>query len=452
MVPDDTLSISEARQIDEICNRFEEAWHSGERPQIEQYLETAPSLGRSSLLRELLRVECECRAKAGDSPALPDYRARFPGDEQLIDSVFLSAEQIIHSDQGSGSSVCSGATLGDYELLAEIGEGGMGVVYKAQHQRLHRIVALKLLKSERVGDSASHARFMKELVAVGKLPIHPNVVHATDAREVDGKHFLVMELVDGVDASRVLRHLGRLAIGDACEIVRQAAAGLCHVHKHRLIHRDVKPSNLIITQEGVVKILDLGLARLPPRDPSAPMTISPQIMGTPDYIAPEQVQLDPNMDIRVDLYSLGCTLYHLLAGQPPYGSPDFTSSTSKLTAHIQERFPSIRKTRPDVPAKLARLVEKLTEKAPEKRFRSPSDLVDAISPFCPGADLVQLLERYECRGDVDTGLWETVGQPSPTLPLRSPGRCWKLIALIFVSVGIVIAGLVGWLAYTGKFT
>jgi len=209
------------------------------------------------------------------------------------------------------------ATLGQYVLLSRCGQGGMGAVYKAMHTRLKRLVAVKILPPQRLADPQAVARFQREMEAVGRLN-HPNIVQAMDANEVDGQHFLVTEFVDGVNLSRLVRSGSPLPIPDACEIVRQAALGLQHAHDHDLIHRDVKPSNLMLTSAGIVKLLDLGLARLRPELPvEGDMTASGQIMGSADYMAPEQCLDARDVDARADIYSLGCTLYCLLTGRRP---------------------------------------------------------------------------------------------------------------------------------------
>ncbi|MBI2479966.1 MAG: serine/threonine protein kinase [Planctomycetia bacterium] len=205
--------------------------------------------------------------------------------------------------------------LREYQLLERLGRGGMGTVYKALHTRLKRVVAVKVLPADRLNDPAAVARFQREMEAVGKLD-HPNIVRATDAGEVDGIHFLVMEYVLGLDVSDLVRRAGPLPIAEACEIARQAAVGLQNAHEHGLVHRDIKPSNLMLTADGQIKILDLGLARLHDSQ-QGDLTSASQMMGTIDYMAPEQTSASRDVDIRADIFSLGATLYKLLCGQAP---------------------------------------------------------------------------------------------------------------------------------------
>src|SRR5205085_11414758 len=184
-----------------------------------------------------------------------------------------------------------------------------GTVYKAEHTRLRRLVAIKLLSADRTQSPSAVARFDREMHAIGGLD-HPNIVRALDAGEHEGKHFLVMEFVAGDDVSALLARLGPVPVADACEIVRQAALGLQHAHQAGLVHRDIKPGNLMLTPDGVVKVLDLGLALLSqPAETGRELTGSGQVMGTLDYMAPEQGDDMHGVDIRADVYSLGATLY-----------------------------------------------------------------------------------------------------------------------------------------------
>ena len=186
--------------------------------------------------------------------------------------------------------------------------------------------------------------------AIGRLN-HNNIVRATDAGEADGVHYLVMELIDGIDLARLVRLAGPLPVAAACELVRQAAVGLQYAHENGLVHRDIKPSNLLLSVNGELKISDLGLALLN-RDEraSGELTVTGQVMGTADYMAPEQWEDSHAVDIRADLYSLGCTLYTLLAGRPPFAGPKHRSALRKMAAHAKELVPPITDHRADVPA------------------------------------------------------------------------------------------------------
>ncbi len=214
----------------------------------------------------------------------------------------------------------SGRVLGEYRLIALVGRGGMGRVYRAEHVLLGRVVALKMVATDQI-DAEAVARFATEMLAVGRLS-HPNIVSCHDAREIAGVPLLAMEWLDGHDLWAIIRRLGPLSIADTCALIAQAALGLQHAHDHGLVHRDVKPSNLMLTRDGTVKVLDLGLARFLDRSSAVGQpTKLDQILGTADYMAPEQWAEARAVDGRADLYALGCTLFCLLVGRPPFGGP-----------------------------------------------------------------------------------------------------------------------------------
>ena len=220
-------------------------------------------------------------------------------------------------------------TLGEYEILDQLASGGMGVVFKAFHARLNRMVAIKMLAEGRHENAAANFRFDREMRAVGSLD-HPSIVRALDAREIDGRRILVMEFVEGMDLAKLVRRCGPLPIADACELIRQAALGLQVAHERGLVHRDIKPSNLMLTPQGQVKLLDLGLALFHAQPPTeTEMTATGQAVGTAEYMAPEQVSDSHQVDIRADIYGLGCTLYKLLAGRTPFDSAAIQDSHRK---------------------------------------------------------------------------------------------------------------------------
>jgi serine/threonine protein kinase len=223
--------------------------------------------------------------------------------------------------------------LGPYRIEAEIGHGAMGAVYRAEHTKLKRMIALKILPVEfMVPDRL--ARFHREMEAIGCLD-HPNIVRATDAGEIDGFHYLAMELVTGSDLASLISRIGRIDVGSACEIIRQAALGLQCLHEHKLVHRDIKPSNLFLSTEGIIKLLDLGIAMLRKDTDETRATSMGAMMGTPDYIAPEQIEHARDVDIRADIYSLGCTLFTFLTGNPPFTGPDNAHLDLQRFAHVK---------------------------------------------------------------------------------------------------------------------
>jgi serine/threonine protein kinase len=257
----------------------------------------------------------------------------------------------VASDKPCVSETLELARLGEYQLLAKLGEGGMGAVYKARQTNLDRMVALKVLPASRSQDHEAIARFYREMRAVGRLR-HPNIVEALDAREIDGSPMLAMEYLDGIDLSKLVHQVGQLPVADACELIRQAALGLQHAHEHGQVHRDIKPSNLMLTVDGTVKILDLGLALLDPARPQGlEMTAAGRALGTADYISPEQVTDSHSVDIRSDIYSLGCTLYKLLGGRAPFSGPQYKSDLAKLLERqCSDRNPGRQISRQDAKA------------------------------------------------------------------------------------------------------
>ncbi|MGD0519017.1 MAG: polysaccharide biosynthesis/export family protein, partial [Thermoguttaceae bacterium] len=279
-----------------------------------------------------------------------------------------------------------------YRILEELGQGGMGAVYKALHTKLDRVVAIKILSRGRSGDQRAIARFEREMKAVGRFD-HPHIVRAYDAREIGGAPVLIMEFVEGMDLGRLVQRLGPIPMAEACELVRQACLGLQYVHEQGLVHRDIKPSNLMLTPQGIVKILDLGLARFHFEQSEEEMTNSGQAMGTADYMAPEQASDSHAVDIRADIYSLGCTLYKLLAGFAPFEGSQYKGTFEKMTAHVQRPAPPIEKVLPEIPRELAAVVEKMLAKAQADRFAQPSDVIEALAPFCANAALPALLTR-----------------------------------------------------------
>ena len=279
-----------------------------------------------------------------------------------------------------------------YRIIELIGKGGMGDVYKAEHRLMDRPVALKLINQDLVKNKQAVERFRREVRAAARLT-HPNIVTAHDAEQAGDVHFLVMEFVNGVDLASEVQNRGSLPIAEACDYIRQAAEGLQHAHTKGMVHRDIKPHNLMLSPDGQVRILDFGLASFATesalieadatdtteRTPTPlHLTTLGSVMGTPDYIAPEQARDAHSADIRADIYSLGCTLCYLLTGEAPFAAD---SVVDKLKAHEQQEPPSLQRLRDDVPAKLADIVTRMMAKNPDDRFQTPAEVATALSPL-----------------------------------------------------------------------
>ena len=259
--------------------------------------------------------------------------------------------------------------LPGFEEVRELGFGGMGVVYAATHAVMGRRVAVKVINAAYARHPVAVERFRREVRAAARLS-HPNLVTAYDAGLTGDRPFLVMELIDGESLAERLRRDGPLPVHEACEYVRQAALGLQHAHENGLVHRDVKPHNLMRAADGTVKVVDFGLAALADDGGPTGQTGPHTVMGTPDYMAPEQAEDARSADGRADVYSLGCTLFHLLTGKVPF---PMDSTLLKLLAHRTQPAPSARAACAAVSPRLDAILLKAMAKSPEERYQTPGD-------------------------------------------------------------------------------
>ncbi len=298
--------------------------------------------------------------------------------------------QVVH--QGRGKSLF----LGNYVILDKLGQGGMGLVLKAEHRRMKRLVALKVLSPAVTKTAGALQRFQREVEAAARLE-HPNIVTAYDADEAQGIHFLVMQYVEGSDLSALVKQKGPLSIEHAVSCITQAARGLEFAHTHGVIHRDIKPANLLLDTSGTVKILDMGLARIDSiggdkaafAATQAELTSAGTVLGTVDYIAPEQAENTKTADARADLYSLGMTLWYLLNGRPAY---EGDSLMSRLLAHRDQPIPSLKAARPGVPESLDRIFRKLVAKRPADRYQSAAAVIAELEACRVGTPVPQLVD------------------------------------------------------------
>ncbi len=285
----------------------------------------------------------------------------------------------------------------DYEVLGELGRGGMGVVYLARNRLMGRKEVLKVVSGNLLDRSIVRERFLREIRNAAQLH-HPNIVTAYSAVRAGDRIVLAMEHVEGCDLASLVKSRGPLPVADAANFAYQAALGLQHAHERGMIHRDIKPSNLMLAGQGkraTVKILDFGLAKATQEAPiDGGLTREGQMLGTPDYIAPEQSLDAQKADIRADIYSLGCTLYCFLTGGPPF---EAHSLYEILQAHHSRDAQPLNLARPEVPAELAALVAKMMAKDPRQRFQTPGEVARALKPFFKPGDAVAVAARVTGR-------------------------------------------------------
>jgi serine/threonine protein kinase len=321
------------------------------------------------------------------SDRLEEFLARRRGDDSLPNDNLKLAQLLVHDGlltKYQAEQLLSGRWRnfiigGKYKLLERLGKGGMALVFLCEHQVMKRLVALKILPSAHATDKELLGRFHREARALSQLR-HPNIVGAYDADQANKVHFLVMEYVDGGDLDQIIAKAGQLAWERAANYIMQAALGLQHAHECGLVHRDIKPGNLLVDRTGRVKLLDLGLARIfhETTDDLTTGRDAKTLLGTIDYLAPEQALNSHDVDIRADIYSLGATFYFTLTGQ---GLFEDGSVAQKLSWHLHRPPSPITDFRSDVPPGLIRIIDKMLAKDPEDRYQTPDEVVEALEPY-----------------------------------------------------------------------
>lgn len=304
---------------------------------------------------------------------------------QQSDTAKTLAKTLVHQElltRWQAGQLLAGRTsffLGKYKLIDLLGRGGMGSVFFAQHTTMNRPVALKIISRQLGQDPASLERFFTEARAVAALD-HPNIVHAYNFDNEGQRYYIVMEFVEGQDLQRMVEAEGPLSYEKAADYIRQAAEGLAHAHSRNMVHCDVKPANLLVNRQGVVKILDMGMARLLGRPKAGNTEQDERLLGTVDYLAPEQALESPQLDHRVDIYSLGCTFYFLLTGHPPF--PEGTLH-ERILKHQTHQPRSIVEQRPDAPKDLATICRKMMAKNAADRFQTADEVAQLLADWQP---------------------------------------------------------------------
>ncbi len=311
-----------------------------------------------------------------------------------------------------------GEKIGGYEIISKVGEGGLGVVYRARQLSMGRTVALKVLHEKWIGDDEFRKRFLVEARLVGRLS-HPNLIQVIDVGRHRNQLYYSMEFIEGVTVETQLDDFGAMELPQAMDIVCQVASALEHLASKKIVHRDVKPGNIMVTTKGVAKLGDFGFVKS-----SLDSVLSPdgEILGTPDYISPEAANGDRDIDFRSDIYSLGVSFYHMLAGKPPFAG----TSSEVLDAHIFKKPPLITEFRPDLPKLACDIVNKMIAKKPENRYQKYTEFF---------ADMELLRRLVNPEGAEISGTSVTISNK------ETEGKIKFLTILLIINSGLLVVAI-----------
>lgn len=425
---DGDLTSAEWAKIDAACDRFESAWQAGHRPVIADYIVTVSGTAHAKLLRELILLDVEYRQIHGEKARRSDYESQFSHEHELLSQVFDNSlsqtilavhQETPHPTVGTPNEKSDstidpelGRVVGSYRIIDRLGKGGMGTVYRAAHTMIDCERAIKFLKPSLENDPQAVKRFLQEAQATIVHLSHPNIVKTYELNREGDKIYLVMEVLTGEDLSHLVRRSGPLAPVDAVQIIEQAATGLAYAHGLGFVHRDIKPQNIMLTAEGTVKLLDLGLVRaLEAADPPSRiqrqrvnldskdlleiddqrLTDGVALLGTLAYMSPEQAQNARAADARSDLYSVGATLYFLLTGEHAFRGK---TPAEILRNVLDNKFIPARRLRKDIPQSLESILQRLMSARPADRFSDGKQLAKALRSWRLQERLEQLPQEF----------------------------------------------------------
>lgn len=371
--------------------------------------------------------EQRVRSLCGDDPALLAKVLSLLESAREADQIgFMETLDPVLKEESLDQGESIPKSIGKYEIRGIVGRGGMGIVYKAYDPDIGREVAIKRLQPSAPMEGSTLERFKQEIRAIGQLH-HANIVTAYDTFEEDGIQYLVMEYVGGQDLESLVERAGPLSVSEACDVIRQAAEGLAHADAKGIVHRDVKPSNLLVAADETVKLLDFGIAALNDRQ-SQPdrLTSHGLAMGTVDYMAPEQQEGMREVDVRADIYSLGCTFYYLLTGRPPFAR--HADVIEKMMAHRKEEPPTAKSAHGPIPAEITKVLRRMMAKHPHDRFATPDEVVIALTNAAEAA------------------------KHQPWSIMKAMPAVWLVISAICVLIGVFLGLNLSWTLDTSEMS